>query len=110
VKVSNSKGIANHIGPESCVDGSNSIGEALTGEQAGWVLSHEKDNKLPCADHFRSWVGKITSAITQAKGGHGEVGDPKQAWKHFERESGEPWYASCEDGTAGRIRKSKDRS
>src|SRR6266542_4963161 len=42
MKVSNVKGLANRDGPESCVVWSNPGGEALTGESAGWVLSHEK--------------------------------------------------------------------
>jgi hypothetical protein len=42
MKVSNVKGLANHDGPESCVEWSNPRGEALTGESAGWVLSREK--------------------------------------------------------------------
>lgn len=29
------EGLANHIGPESCVDNGNIISEALTGESAG---------------------------------------------------------------------------
>ena len=109
MKVSNSKGIANHTGPKSCAGGSNSTGEAWTGEKAGWVLSHEK-GELPCADPVRVGAGNITIAITQAKGGHGAVGDPRQAWKHFKRESGEPLFAQREDGTLGRSGKSEDTS
>jgi hypothetical protein len=42
MKESYVKGLANHDGPESCVEWSNPLGEALTGESAGWVLSREK--------------------------------------------------------------------
>jgi hypothetical protein len=41
MQVSNVKGLANHDGPESCVAWGDSLGEALTGESAGWVLSRE---------------------------------------------------------------------
>jgi hypothetical protein len=41
MKESYVKGLANHNGPESCVAWSDSLGEALTGEGAGWVLSRE---------------------------------------------------------------------
>jgi hypothetical protein len=41
MKVSNVKGLANHGDPESCVAWSDPLGEALTGESAGWVLSRE---------------------------------------------------------------------
>jgi RNA-directed DNA polymerase len=43
MKVSNVKGLANRDGPESCGGARKSVGEALTGERAGWVLSREKD-------------------------------------------------------------------
>lgn len=42
MKESYVKGLANHNGPESCVEWSNSPGEALRGESVGWVLSREK--------------------------------------------------------------------
>ena len=35
------EGVASHIGPESCGDGSNVMAEALTGEHAGGLLSSE---------------------------------------------------------------------
>jgi RNA-directed DNA polymerase len=41
VQVSYSEGLADHIGPESCVVDGDVQGEALTGERAGWVLSRE---------------------------------------------------------------------
>jgi hypothetical protein len=44
MKVSSVKGLANHDGPESCVAWGDSLGEALTGESAGWVLSREIDS------------------------------------------------------------------
>ena len=44
MKVSNVKGVANHDDPESCGGARKGVGEALTGESAGWVLSREKLN------------------------------------------------------------------
>ena len=41
MKESYVKGLANHNGPESCVEWGDSLGEALTGVRAGWVLSRE---------------------------------------------------------------------
>ena len=52
MKVSNVKGLANHNGPESCVAWGDSLGEALTGESAGWVLSREM-NLVRDADPVR---------------------------------------------------------
>ena len=43
MKVSNVKGLANHDDPESCIGTRKGVGEALTGESAGWVLSREKN-------------------------------------------------------------------
>ena len=42
VQVPSSQGLANQIDPESCVQASNRLGEALTGERTGRVLSREK--------------------------------------------------------------------
>src|SRR5882762_3286325 len=41
MKVLYSEGLANHIGPESCIGVRKGDGEALTGERTGWVLSRE---------------------------------------------------------------------
>jgi hypothetical protein len=41
MKESYRKGLANHPDPESCTDGREAVGEALTGAHAGWVLSCE---------------------------------------------------------------------
>jgi RNA-directed DNA polymerase len=49
MKESYDEGLANHIGPESCADSGNTIGEALTGESVGWVLSPVRDLN-PSAD------------------------------------------------------------
>src|ERR1700683_785128 len=43
MKVLYIEGLANHIGSESCIDVRKGVGEALTGERAGWVLSCEID-------------------------------------------------------------------
>jgi hypothetical protein len=110
VKVSNNKGIVNHIGPESCVGRSNSTGEALTGEQAGWVLSHEKriHNRAPTSSNTPE--GKTVRALKRAQSRLCGVRDPRHAWKHSERESGEPAFAKRRDEPLGCIGKSKDES
>src|SRR5262245_59245617 len=41
VQVSDSEGLANHAGPESCAGFGNGVCEALTGERAGRVESPE---------------------------------------------------------------------
>lgn len=51
MKVPHNEGIASHIDPESCVDARKDIGEALTGERMGQVLSRESllKNGVPTA-------------------------------------------------------------
>lgn len=61
MKESYNKGIANHIGPESCLDGPRGHREALTGESIGGLLSSENtSNRRPstCTD------AKATGSIT----------------------------------------------
>ena len=41
MKEPHKKGVATHLGPESCADGRKIVGEALTGESAGQPLSSE---------------------------------------------------------------------
>ena len=54
MKESYVKGLANHNGPESCVEWGDSLGEALTGVRAGWVLSREI-NSVRDADLLMRW-------------------------------------------------------
>ena len=110
MKVSNNKGVANHIGPESCAVGSNPYSEALTGERAGWVLSHETriENRAPTRSNTRE--GHTARAIARARSRLCGVRDPEHARKHFERESGEPVTAQQGDGLLGCKGKSKDAS
>ena len=42
MKEPHGEGLATHIAPESCAESREDLGEALTGVQAGWVLSLEK--------------------------------------------------------------------
>ena len=80
MKESYDEGLANHIGPESCADNGNIIGEALTGESAGWVLSPVRDIN-PSADALqvcrrqhpidRFGEGYESSAGSETPGMHG---------------------------------------
>jgi hypothetical protein len=54
MKVSNVKGLANRNDPESCGGARKGVGEALTGESAGWVLSREMIN-VRDADPVGEW-------------------------------------------------------
>lgn len=48
VKVQTMKGVANHIGPESCTVAGNSRGEALTGGCAGRAMEPRNLGSLGC--------------------------------------------------------------
>lgn len=89
-KVSNSKGLANHTGPKSCVRGRNPTGEALTGERAGWVGSLERRIDFRAPTSSEPPEGHPARAKARAQSRLCGVKDPRHARKHFRRESGEP--------------------
>ncbi len=50
MEVPDGEGIANHTGPESCVDTRKGMGEVLTGDVRAGLLSRERYSKLWGAD------------------------------------------------------------
>jgi len=89
MKESYRKGVANRPEPELCVGHRKVQQEALTGAQAGWVLSFE--NPVP----ERRLCG---------------VEDPRHVWKLDAREPGDPGGACGLEKAAGRKRNSKGHS
>ena len=90
MRESHRKGLANHSDPESCVvRGRKATIEALTGAQAGRVLSCEINPPAcrPCSDN-----GKATreAALGRAALRRCAVGDPGHAWTLHAREPGDP--------------------
>jgi hypothetical protein len=73
VQVHHDEGVANHIGPESCVRRRREARhEALTGEQVGQPLSHDRA-VIPGADAVHLAEGKTegranASALTTRRG------------------------------------------
>jgi hypothetical protein len=63
VKVLNSKGIASHAGPESCVGHREVRDEALTGEPAGQPLSREIFKLVQGADAVRVVEGNTDRRV-----------------------------------------------
>jgi hypothetical protein len=57
------KGLANHLGPESCADGREAVGEALTGGHAGQPSSSEITTPAcrPCPDRGKATLGTALS-------------------------------------------------
>jgi hypothetical protein len=91
VEVHHSEGVANHTGPESCVDGLRGRGEALTGECTGQPVSRESN--IPEAD-----------AVGWAEGDIG--GHVNASVRRFRR--GRTTLACAEASRAG-IGRSRDR-
>jgi len=92
MQVSYDEGLASHIGPESCVYGRKAVHEALTGESAGQVLSHE--SRLTPGCRRRQDVRKATWNFSQSQEGFRPrvVVDPVHARKLPAREPGDPMF------------------
>jgi len=89
MKESYRKGIANHPGPESCACGRKGVGEALTGVQAGWVLSREM-GLFQGADVVKPGGRQQDANQYREAASPCAVGDPRHAWKLYAREPGDP--------------------
>ncbi len=107
MKESYGKGLAAHIGPESCVVARKGGGEALTGVRTGRVSSRER-NLLRGADA----VGE--SGRPHPVHRHREMGrSPARSetpcmYGDTSRENREVPCSPAADGVAGRVGKSKD--
>jgi hypothetical protein len=109
MKVSYKEGIANHFGSESCAGDRKVAGEALTGENLGWVFSREKStSRCRRAFHTR----KATSSGTRPLR---DVPRMDLARSQTPRMRGTVSYGnrdiprlSAEKGAADRIGKSQD--
>ena len=90
MKVSYDEDLASYIGPESCVHARKGVREALTGERAGWVLSHESKFTSGCrrcqCDRKAIWNVSLSQETFRPC----EVVDPMHARKLFAREPGDP--------------------
>jgi len=107
MKESNIEGIANHGGPESCVDARKGAGEALTGVRAGWAIE-PRNQRSGVPTPLSEAEGNIAgSAIGEL------AADParsKNLCMHgiSMRENREiPWSPAARDGAAGRGGKAK---
>ena len=85
VKVPYDEGVANRIGPESCVDGREAVGEALTGVRVGQPLSGVR---LPIrsADALQSAEGNTSRRAIASAGRLRVVVRPWHARKSLVRE------------------------
>lgn len=110
MKVPYEKGVADHLGPESCVGSCEAAGEALTGENAGLAIEPRK-NLLRGVDVVRQdgkphrWPrsGKlpVDPAWSENQGMH-------RSTSHGNREI--PWSPPAVMAVGGRVGKSGDAS
>jgi hypothetical protein len=107
VQVSHSEGLANHTGPEPCVDIREDAGEASVGERIGQPLSREKSSiRRPTRLITRKAIGQCNTASINPSG---VVEDPGMCGSslHGNREvSG----STCEWTPQVRIGKTRSRS
>jgi hypothetical protein len=106
MKESYGKGLAAHIGPESCGDAREGVVEALTGVRAGRVFSRER-HPPGCRRCRRGRKATPDAPLSRGAAGPRAVADPVHVRKHLAREPGDPTFAAL-DGRDGRIGKSKD--
>ena len=90
MKVSYGEDLANHIGPESCVCGCKVAGEALTGGNAGQVLSRERGFASGCRRRQLDRKATRDISISREMFRPRVVVDPVHAWKLSAREPGGP--------------------
>lgn len=93
MKVPYDEGIASYIGPESCADIRKGIGEALTGERAGQVLSRERGLRSGRRRRQRARKATRYTPIWQGMYWPRVVEDPAHVWKFSAREPGDPLFA-----------------
>lgn len=92
MKVSYDEDLANHIDPESCVDDRKVVGEALTGESAGQVLSRERGFAPGCRRRQLARKATRTTSLSQDVFRPRVVGDPVHVRKLLAREPGDPVF------------------
>jgi len=92
MKVSHGEDLANHIGPESCVYPRKVVREALTGENAGQVLSRERGFAPECRRRQLDRKATRNMSISQEMFRLRVVVDPVHAWKLLAREPGDPVF------------------
>lgn len=98
MRVPHRKGVAIHLGPESCVCHRKVAGEALTGELAGRPLSREI-RAIPTPTPSRWAEGNIEMTATRGHGESGVVRDPEHARKLLARKPGGPSFGRADGST-----------
>ena len=108
MKVSNDKGVTNHIASESCAEGSNPPGEALTGEQAGRVLSRERriDFGAPTLSNSAEGNTATRDKVSAEQALRGQR--PRACLETLQAGIGRAWVCPTGTGKLGCMEKSED--
>jgi RNA-directed DNA polymerase len=107
VRIHYGEGVATHTGPESCTGGRKAVGEALTGEHAGQVLSGA--SKFPGADAVTVAEGNMARRDIASVVPTRRRQRPWNVCMSSAREPGDPCRRP-EDPTSGPHRKDFGRS
>ena len=103
------KGVATHLGPESCACGRKGMGEVLTGESVGQVLSSEISPSVcrPCRAK-----GKATRQATIKRESSGDTAESKTLCMRGSsmRENRETLQSPSPSGDMGRSEKPSGRT
>ena len=110
MQVLNSKGLASHTDPESCVQTSNCLGEALIGERAGRVLSRENFVDFGVLTVFARRKATPRQSISETGVGSTRSETPSMHGNTLSGNRESPCLPVEGEGTTGRSGKSKDGS
>ena len=95
------KGVASHLGPESCAGARKDIGEALTGGHAGRAIEPRNQRSgVPTLSRLRKAIP--LAVLSRAARGPRAVKEPGHVRNLHAREPGEPVPARLADHRAGR--------
>ena len=106
------EGVANHIGPEPCVDARERVGEASAGENVGQALSRE-NRLIPGADALREAEGNMRGRATASANSARRGRRPWHAKTLFVQELGDltVGHGRCQNASPlVRIGKARSRS
>ncbi len=85
------EGLANHDGSESWRRVGDHAPQALTGGDAGWVLSRER-HYFGVPTRWVTWKATSATTLGQAAAGPRAVIDPEHVSRHLTRKSGDPAF------------------
>ena len=102
------EGLATHGDPESCAGSREDVGEALTGAQAGRVLSRENTCTSGVLTVWTCWKATSAGSPSRDSAGPHAVGDLAHACEALRTGTGRSQGCPIGEGRWGRKGKSED--